>query len=111
MSNQARKIQDEEGLFRYANRLRITSNSCIQVAQGRGVCKKLISRAGLPADKLITHRARRGGYQLCEDTMADESDAQHMGRWMNPETTKKYSRGHLAARLRVAKKLAGRSNV
>ncbi len=100
------KTMENVGIFRYANKMRITSGKSIQVGQGRMVCKQLMQRAGLQADKLITHGARRGGYQLCEHTLVAETDAQHMGRWMNIETMKEYSGGHLAARLRVAKTLA-----
>lgn len=98
----------DQGIFRYANRLKVTSNKCISVGQARSVCKDLLLRAHLPASRLITHGARRGGYQLCESLSVNEADAQHLGRWMQASTTREYSGGHLAARLRAATRLAGR---
>jgi integrase len=99
-------LSEDQGIFRYTNMSKVTSEKTIQVTQGRVVCKELLERAGLNAKELITHGARRGGYQLCEHTLVAEGDAQHMGRWMQAETAKEYSGGHLAARLRVAKVLA-----
>jgi hypothetical protein len=95
------------GILLYVNNKRITALTSIKVNQARLVCKGLLSRAGFDASSLITHGARRGGYQLCEALEVSEQDAQHMGRWMNPATAREYSGGHVAVRLRVARSLAG----
>jgi hypothetical protein len=91
----------------YANDKRITALTSIKVNQARLVCKGLLDRTGFDVSSLITHGAMCGGYQLCEALEVSEQDAQHMGRWMNPVTTREYSGGHVAARLRVARSLAG----
>ena len=100
-------VRKSHGIFWYCNKFKVTSVKCIQVGQGRAACKDLLIKTQLPADQLITHGARRGGYQFCEANLVADADAQHMGRWMNASTTREYSRGHLAARLRTAKALAG----
>lgn len=101
------KILLSDGVFCYANIHGVTSAKTVGTAQGRQVCAELIARAGFPAERLITHGARRGGYQLCEQMLVQDSDAQHLGRWMHMETTREYSGGHLMARLRAAKRIAG----
>jgi integrase len=96
----------EGAIFRHANKFKVNIG-VLGIAQARVVCKQLLTRAGFDASQLVTHGARRGGYQLCESLNISEADAGHMGRWMNIDTARHYSGGHLAARLRVARAMSG----
>lgn len=92
------------GIFKHVVRNTIR-DKVIKKSQGRTVCAELFDRAGFDPNLMVTHGARRGGYQLCE-SVGSEVDAQHMGRWISAETTREYSGGHVAARLRMAQNMA-----
>lgn len=92
------------GIFKHVIRNSVREK-VIKKSQGRFVVAELFERSGFDPSLLVTHGARRGGYQLCE-SVGSEVDAQHMGRWISAETSREYSSGHLAARFRMAAGMA-----